>query len=168
MILTKPKAKATKVKDNKFQLEENYENMSAITGAEVIGGAIFNSQIDLTHPLAYGYQNVNIPIFRRGTQFFAPYDKQTAPPLKYTDAALLSGYISQANLQTLNNSASILVGGVGQGRVIGFVDNTNFRAFWYGTNKLFANAVFFGHTIDRGGLQYAAGEEEVEEAEENH
>lgn len=168
MILTKPKAKATKVKDNKFQLEENYENMSAITGAEVIGGAIFNSQIDLTHPLAYGYQNVNIPIFRRGTQFFEPYDKQTATPLKYTDDALLSGYISKANLQTLNNSASILVGGVGQGRVIGFVDNTNFRAFWYGTNKLFANAVFFGHTIDRGGLQYAAGEEEVEEAEENH
>ena len=141
--------------------------MSAINGAEVIGGAIFNSQIDLTHPLAYGYQNINIPIFRRGTEFFEPYDKKTATPLKYTDNALLSGYISSSNLTTLNNSASILVGGYGRGRVIGFVDNTNFRAFWYGTNKLFANAVFFGHTIDSNGLQYAE-EAAVEEVEENH
>lgn len=164
---TSVKSKSTKDK-NKFPLEENYENMSAINGAQVIGGAIFNSKIDLTHPLAYGYQNVNIPIFRRGTQFFEPYDKQTATPLKYTDDALLSGYISANNLKTLNKSASILVGGVGRGRVIGFVDNTNFRAFWYGTNKLFANAVFFGHTINSGGLQYAADEEEVEEAEESH
>ena len=155
------------VKNDKPLLEENYENMSAINGAEVIGGAIFNSQIDLTHPLAYGYQNINIPIFRRGTEFFEPYDKKTATPLKYTDNALLSGYISSSNLTTLNNSASILVGGYGRGRVIGFVDNTNFRAFWYGTNKLFANAVFFGHTIDSNGLQYAE-EAAVEEVEENH
>ena len=28
--------------------------------------------------------------------------------------------------------------------IIGFSDNPNFRAFWYGTNKLFANAIFFG------------------------
>lgn len=165
LLDTTPKKAATK---DKILLEENYENMSAIRGAEVIGGAIFNSQIDLTHPLAYGYQNINIPIFRRGTQFYEPYDKKTATPLRYTNDALLSGYISPANLATLNNSASILVGGFGRGRVIGFVDNTNFRAFWYGTNKLFANAVFFGHTINSGGLTYAADEEEVEEAEESH
>ena len=28
-------------------------------------------------------------------------------------------------------------------KVIVFTDNTNFRAFWYGTNKLLMNAVFF-------------------------
>jgi len=28
--------------------------------------------------------------------------------------------------------------------VLYFTDNTNFRAFWYGTNKLMMNAVFFG------------------------
>ena len=34
-----------------------------------------------------------------------------------------------------------------QGRVISFIDNPNFRGFWYGTNRLFMNAVFFGPTI---------------------
>ena len=27
------------------------------------------------------------------------------------------------------------------------VDNPNFRGVWYGTNKLFANALFFGSAI---------------------
>ncbi len=33
---------------------------------------------------------------------------------------------------------------VGKGRVLIFTDNTNFRGFWYGTNKLLMNAIFFG------------------------
>ena len=33
---------------------------------------------------------------------------------------------------------------MGKGLVILFTDNTNFRAFWYGTNKLLMNAIFFG------------------------
>jgi len=31
--------------------------------------------------------------------------------------------------------------------VISLYDNTNFRAYWYGTNKVFMNAVFFGQII---------------------
>ncbi|MEM9931638.1 MAG: hypothetical protein AAF840_17660, partial [Bacteroidota bacterium] len=70
-----------------------------------------------------------------------------ATPLVYTDDALLSGYISQKNEELLNSSATIRVTGIGGGRVISLADNPNFRAFWFGTNKLFANAVFFGKTI---------------------
>lgn len=153
---------------SKDKLVMNYENMDDINGAEVIGGAIFQTEIDLTHPLAYGYHHINIPIFRTGTQFFAPSENDIATPSKYTNDALLSGYVSERNLETVNNSASILVGGVGKGRVIGFVDNTNFRAFWYGTNKLFANALFFGQTINGSTVKYAEGEAEAAEAEEEH
>jgi hypothetical protein len=152
----------------KEKLVENYENIDDINGAEIIGGAIFQTEIDLTHPLAYGYHNINIPIFRSGTQFFLPSENAISTPLKYSNDALLSGYVSDTNLETLNNSASILVGGVGKGRVIGFVDNTNFRAFWYGTNKLFANALFFGQTINGSTVQYSKGEAEAMEEVEEH
>ena len=33
------------------------------------------------------------------------------------------------------------------GRVVSMTDNPNFRAFWWGTNKLFLNALFFGNQI---------------------
>jgi hypothetical protein len=60
---------------------------------------------------------------------------------------LLAGYISKSNLNRLKGSASTLISNLGAGRIILFMDNPNFRAIWYGTNKLFANALFFGPTI---------------------
>jgi hypothetical protein len=33
---------------------------------------------------------------------------------------------------------------VGGGSVILMFDNPNFRGYWYGTNRLFLNALFYG------------------------
>ena len=38
---------------------------------------------------------------------------------------------------------------MGSGTVVRIIDNPNFRGFWHGTSKLFANAFFFGHTVKR-------------------
>jgi hypothetical protein len=43
----------------------------------------------------------------------------------------------------MKNSRPFAVQNFGKGKVIVFSDNTNFRAFWYGTNKLMINAIFF-------------------------
>ena len=67
---------------------------------------------------------------------------------KYTENPHVDGYISSKNLDTfLKPSASLLVSPLGGGRVIMFADNPNFRGAWYGTNKLFLNALFFGNRI---------------------
>ncbi|MFK8009725.1 MAG: M14 family metallopeptidase [Saprospiraceae bacterium] len=144
--VTFKKSSDNKSKDKK---RRPYEKQGADAGAEVIGGAIFQTELDLTHPLGFGYHNSSLPIFRRGTLFMEPAKNPYATPLVYTSSPLLSGYISKKNLKTLSNSASIVVSGMGQGKVINMADNTNFRAFWYGTNKLFANAIFFGNIIGR-------------------
>ena len=75
---------------------------------------------------------------------------QYANPLVYTSAPLLSGYVHKKNLTKISNSPAAHVTSMGRGRVILFSDNPNFRAFWYGTNKLFFNALYFGHTINSG------------------
>jgi hypothetical protein len=132
-----------------------YSTMSLTRGAQVIGGAIFENKIDLTHPLGYGFYNQKIPVFRRGTSFMKPAKNSYATPLSYTSSPLMSGYVSKANLETAKNSASIIVSGVGSGKVICMIDNPNFRAFWYGTNQLFTNAIFFGHTISSSAVERA-------------
>ena len=78
-------------------------------------------------------------------------------PLTYTAKPLLAGYISPANEKILKGSAAVITNGFGRGRVISFSDNPNFRAFWFGTSKLFMNAIFFGQTIGGGG---GGGEED--------
>ena len=121
--------------------------MAANNGAKFIGGAIFQTKLDLSHPLAFGYENELLPVFRRGTLFFEVSKNAYASPLVYTESPLLSGYISDENLKALGNSASIVVSSVGRGKVICMADNPNFRGYWYGTNRLFANALFFGDLI---------------------
>ncbi len=122
-------------------------------GAEVIGGAIFETELDLTHPIAYGYTRDKLAVFRRGTMFMKPSKSPYATPLRYTDSPLLAGYSSDANKKAIANTAAVVVSGKGSGRVIMVMDNVNFRAFWYGTNKLFINSVFFGDVISGGTLR---------------
>ncbi len=134
-------------KSGKGPRQTPYNRRSTINGAQVIGGAIFETKADLTHPLLYGYEQDRIPVFHRGTQFLEITGNKYATPLTYTNTPVMSGYISNKNLKTLKNSAAITVNRFGRGRVISMIPNPNFRAFWYGTNKLFANAIFFGSTI---------------------
>ncbi len=124
-----------------------YIKQSADRGAQVIGGAIFNAKLDLTHPLGYGYNDENITVFRNSTIFLEKGENPYSTPLYYTNSPLASGYVSDENVERMAGTASIVVSSYGGGRVIAMTDNPNFRAFWYGTNKLFANAVFFGQTI---------------------
>ena len=124
-----------------------YSKLSEDRGAQFIGGTIFQNTLDLTHPIGYGFNRQEIPVFRNSRLFLEPGENKYSTPLRYTDSPLLSGYVSDENLEILQHSAGIVVGGLGQGRIIAMADNPNFRAFWYGTNKLFANALFFGQTI---------------------
>jgi hypothetical protein len=66
----------------------------------------------------------------------------------YTQSPLISGYISKQNLQKVGQSAAIIAKSEGAGRVILFADNPNFRGTWYGTNRLFLNAIFLGQIMD--------------------
>lgn len=136
-----------KTEEVKTQKRQPYADMENTAGAQGIGGAIFETTLDLTHPLAYGYTDASLPIFRSNTLFMEPSKSPYANPLMYTPKPLMAGYSSKQNLKLAQNSAAIEVSAIGAGKVISMPDNPNFRAFWYGTNKLFLNSIFFGQII---------------------
>ena len=125
----------------------SFEQKGKHFGAQVIGGAIFETKLDRSHPIAFGYKNSLLPVFRNSTLFMETDKNSFNNPIIYTDEPLLSGYISDKNNSELKNTAMFKVGNLGSGKVIYFTDNTNFRAFWYGTNKLLMNAIFFGNKM---------------------
>jgi hypothetical protein len=127
-------------------LDIPYEQAPMVTGAQRIGGSIFEVSLDNTHPIAYGY-NKKTPMFRRGDTFFELSTSTAANVGRYTKNPLLSGYISEEKLKEIQNSASIIARRQGGGHVILFADNPSFRAFWYGSNGLLLNAVFFGQAF---------------------
>jgi hypothetical protein len=124
-----------------------FEQRSDFSGAQVIGGAIFEAKLDRSHPINFGYESNTLPLFRRTKLFVKPNESSFNNPIQYTNNPLLSGYISKPNLEMLKNTVPFQAQRLGSGRVIVFTDNTNFRAFWFGTNKLLMNAVFFANAM---------------------
>lgn len=139
-----------KQEGDKGPSKQPYADLEETFGAQRIGGAIFEVEVDLSHPLLYGYYNERMSVFRNSSLFLEPSKNAFANPLVYTSNPLQSGYISEKKMTVLKNSAMAGVSAFGRGRVIGFTDNLNFRAFWFGTNKLFMNALFFGPSINSG------------------
>ncbi|WKK66566.1 M14 family zinc carboxypeptidase [Lutimonas zeaxanthinifaciens] len=122
--------------DAKGSLEKQY-----------LGGAIFGIDLDITHPVAYGYQDKQIPVYKNNRVWISPSKNAFSTVGKYRDDPHIDGYISAENLEKMKHSASIIVSKRGKGRIILFADNPNFRGAWYGTNKLFMNAVHFGSLV---------------------
>ena len=131
------KTKKIQTKNISFAQKENH------FGAQVIGGAIFEAKLDLSHPINFGYKNKNISLFRNTTIFMDQDNISYNNPIIYSENPLLSGYISKENLEIIKSTVPFKTGAYKKGQVTCFSDNTNFRAFWYGTNKLLMNAIYF-------------------------
>ncbi|MDX1909571.1 MAG: M14 family zinc carboxypeptidase [Bacteroidia bacterium] len=126
-----------------------YNTREQVSGARVTGGAICKVTLDLTHPICYGYNRQDAFVFRNNNLFLLPSANPYASPVRYQASPLISGYMDEANANMLRDKASVTVTRVGAGVVIAMSDNPAFRAYWIGTNKLLANAVYFGGIIQQ-------------------
>ena len=116
-------------------------------GAQRTGGAIFESTIDKSHPVNYGIESNKLPLFRNSNVYMSRSDQSFNNPINYSDNPLMSGYISKENLSLLKNSVPFKLIKLGKGKIILMSDNTNFRAFWYGTNRILLNMLFHSNIM---------------------
>ncbi|MCV6628317.1 MAG: M14 family metallopeptidase [Flavobacteriaceae bacterium] len=117
-------------------------------GKESVGGAIFSAYIDNTHPLGFGYKDKSIPVYKNNKIWLAPSKSRFSTVLKYTENPHVDGFITNNNLNNyLKKSAPLIVSRSKGGTVILFGNNPNFRGSWFGTNRLFLNALFLGNHI---------------------
>ncbi len=134
-------------KDTVFS-RKRYIDAREYIGREAIGGSILSVDLDLTHPLAFGYRDKSIPVYKNNNVFLSKSESQYSSVALYSKEPHIDGYISRNNMEkNIKGSASLIVSSIGSGRVVLFADNPNFRGTWYGTNKLFLNAIFFGANI---------------------
>lgn len=125
-----------------------YIDREQVDGAQRVSGAIFGADVDLTNPLAYGYNQKTVSLFKANKVFMEKSKNPYATPFYYGNKPLQSGWVSKENTDAIKNTAAVIVNTIGSGRIINIADNPNFRAFWLGGSKLFMNAIFFGRNID--------------------
>jgi hypothetical protein len=112
---------------------------------EWLPGSIFRATLDRTHWLTLGYEQSQLPVFLDGSTFWKP-SKGGANPVAFTgDSLVLSGFVWPDNTERLlKGTAWAVVENQGDGRVVLFVGDPLFRAFWRGTARLVTNAILIG------------------------
>ena len=124
-----------------------FDERQSFYGAQQTGGAIFNSIIDKSHPINYGIESSTLPLFRNSNVYMTKDEQSFNNPILYTDNPLISGYISEENLSLVKKSSPFKLIRKGKGKILLMTDNTNFRAFWFGTNRILLNMLFHSNIM---------------------
>jgi len=132
-----------------FKQEDlSYGDMDDFYGQRRLAGAIFEVQLDTTHPLAFGYPRAALPVFKDSTNAMLVPEQPFVTVAKYSEKEpLLAGFTAKPNRDVLADKAAIVAHRKGSGRVIAFADDMNFRAFFYGSAKLLSNAIFLAPEV---------------------
>jgi len=105
-----------------------------------ITGAIFKTKVDVTHPLAFGYDDHYFSL-KLGSNAFAYLKNGNAVYLE-SDTRPVSGFAGSEAQKKITETLVFGVERQGRGNVVYMVDNPLFRGFWENGKLFFANALF--------------------------
>ena len=120
----------------------DFATRSERQGAKSVGGVVFKADIDISHPLGFGFTDRRIHVYRNHNYMIQPSKNPYQTVVQYAKEAQVDGYVHPEPLEQIKGSASVIASTLGAGNVVCLVDNPNFRGFWYGTNRLFINGLF--------------------------
>ncbi len=130
--------------------EEDKENAKRIKYADrerdytknLITGAIFKTDVDTTHPMAFGYDD-NYFTLKLGSSSYSLLDNGYNVAYLGKNPKNVSGYAGKDALKKLDNSLIFGEQRMGSGSIIYMVDNVMFRSFWENGKLFFINSIFF-------------------------
>lgn len=128
-----------------------YDDRMALAGKKRIAGAVFNTDVDLSHPLLFGFEHQTLPVFRNSNVIMRKPIKPFVTAITYQQVPLLAGYTSDEMEGLVSGSAMAVAHKKGQGKVIAFTDNLSFRGYWLGTRRLLTNAIYLSQFIHAEG-----------------
>ena len=125
-------------------------DMTALTAADERGrrfhprGAILRTMLDSEHWLTYG-AGPNLPALVASPYvFMSRRPVETAARFARADSLRLSGLLWPEARERWAETAWLTREAHGRGQVILFADEPNFRSYFYGTTRLFLNALLLG------------------------
>ncbi len=127
-----------------------YQDKELLAGRQRIAGAIFQAEVDLSHPLTFGLPRQQLPVFKNDLLLLEPSAKPFVTVARYSDQAQLAGYADPALANAFRHSATVLAHNVGEGRIVAMTDNPVFRGYFVGSGRLLVNSLYFGKLFDSG------------------
>ncbi|OFI33575.1 peptidase M14 [Alteromonas lipolytica] len=121
---------------------------AAHNAQQLVAGAVYQANIDISHPLYYGFDKSTLNLFKTSNMMASSSASPLVVPGRYSESPLVAGFSADVLAEEIAGSVATMAQPMGKGRVIGFIDDPQFRGFWYGTNKLMSNALFMANAIN--------------------
>ncbi|MHA6281149.1 M14 family metallopeptidase [Salinimicrobium sp. CAU 1759] len=109
---------------------------------ELITGSIIETQMDNTHPMAFGYNDTYLSLKLSQDSYSLLNDGFNVGYLQETPR-IVAGFVGSEAKEKIKNSLTFGVEPMGEGSFVYLVDNPLFRAFWQNGKLLFVNSIFF-------------------------
>ncbi|MCL1147286.1 peptidase M14 [Shewanella marinintestina] len=120
-----------------------FDEKSQFRAKQAIGGAILELKLDTSHPINFGLRSDRLPVLKNKVSGFSQVNSDFSVAAKYASQPLLSGYLAREYQSSFSNSAAIIVESRNNGAVVALADNLLFRNIWLGSEKVYANALYF-------------------------
>lgn len=135
-------------KDDSKATGLSYENSLLFGASREVPGTVFETRLDLTNPINYGYKTDRLPVFKDNNIIQVKAENLSANyPALYTKEPLLDGYAPKSFIKSIGGTPALGIFSSRRGRIIAFYNNSNFRGYWLGTNRQFVNSLFFADKI---------------------
>ncbi len=118
----------------------DYANAERRSIASYMPGAVFEVQMDNSHPLAYGFKDTYFSLKTSSSAYELLEDGWNVGQLD--DKPMVTGFVGYKAKKSVLNSLVFGVEDSGRGSIVYFVDNPLYRGFWENGIFLFSNAVF--------------------------
>ncbi|CAM5225467.1 peptidase M14 [Alishewanella longhuensis] len=129
------------------QQDLTYADKEALAGKQRIAGAIFNAELDLSHPLTFGINRKDLPVFKNSNMLLQPSSSPFVNVGWYSSEPHLAGYTAAEYIPRIAQGAALVAHNLGRGRVIGMTDNPVFRGYFQGSSRLLINAIYLGQSF---------------------
>lgn len=130
------------------QQDLTYADKEALAGKQRIAGAIFNAELDLSHPLTFGINRKDLPVFKNSNMLLQPSAAPFVNVAWYSSEPHLAGYTAAEYIPRIAQGAALVAHNLGRGRVIGMTDNPVFRGYFQGSSRLLINAIYLGQNFN--------------------
>ncbi|BAO76764.1 M14 family metallopeptidase [Winogradskyella sp. PG-2] len=127
--------------------DEDEDNLTPYADREreysnnLITGAVFNTEVDNTHPMAFGY-NDHYFTLKRGSSAYSLLSN--GYNVSYiNDTKVYSGFAGKNALKNLDQTLVFGEEQMGNGSFIYMAENTLFRSFWENGKLFLVNSIFF-------------------------
>ncbi|MGM0545938.1 MAG: M14 family zinc carboxypeptidase [Bacteroidota bacterium] len=125
----------------------DYEEQADRWRAGTIPGTILEADIDPSHPVAFGVSDRQQLFIKNSSLFLEQSENPYSTVAQYVEEPFVGGHINDENLEKVSGTSAIVARSEGNGNVILFADDPNFRSYWHTTSRLFINAIFFGQNL---------------------